>query len=94
LQRIVKSYQDLSPDGFWKKWSVNGRHLTYTAIIKCLRQERTATDGILARQAKEEYDADEFASKFSYRCGNQIMIMKTDQKIAERYRKLHSHVSN
>jgi hypothetical protein len=83
----------LSPDGFWKKFSDNGRRLSYTAIIKSLCHERTAADRILARQAKEEYDAVEFASQFSYRCGNQVMVMKTDQKIAERYRVLHPYVS-
>ena len=67
--------------------------MTYTAITKHLRQERTAADKLLAKQAKEEY-GDEFASKFNYRCGNQIFVMKTDQKIAERYRILHPHVSS
>jgi hypothetical protein len=93
FQHIVKSYQDLSPDGFWDKFSVNGKHMTYTAIIKCLRQERTAADKLLADQAKREY-GDEFASKFNYRCGNQILVMKMDQKIAERYRMLHPHISS
>lgn len=78
----------MSPDGFWQKFSDNGRHLNYSAIIKRLCQDRTAADHILARQAKEEY-GDEFASKFSYRCGNQIKVMSSDQKIAERYRALH-----
>jgi hypothetical protein len=67
--------------------------MTYTTITKHLRQERTAADKLLANQAKEEY-GDKFASKFNYRCGSQILVMKTDQKIAERYRMLHPHVSN
>jgi hypothetical protein len=67
--------------------------MTYTAIINHLRQERTAADKHLADQAKERY-GDEFASKFNYRCGGQILVMKTDQKIAERYRMLHPHVSS
>jgi hypothetical protein len=67
--------------------------MTYTAIIKYLRQERTTADKLLANQAKEEY-GDEFATKFSYRCGNQILVMKMDQKIAERYRMLHPHISS
>jgi hypothetical protein len=67
--------------------------MTYTAIIKHLCQERTAADKILANQAKEEY-GDEFALKFNYRCGNQILVMKMDQKIAERYCMLHPSVSS
>jgi hypothetical protein len=67
--------------------------MTYTAITKHLRQERTAADKLLANQAKEEY-GDEFASKFNYQCGNQILVMKMDQKIAERYRMLHPYVSS
>jgi hypothetical protein len=67
--------------------------MTYTAIIKYLRQKRTTADKLLANQAKEEY-GDEFATKFSYRCGNQILVMKMDQKIAERYRMLHPHISS
>lgn len=88
FQHIVKSYRDLSPDGFWNRFSVNGKHMTYTAITKHLRAERTAADRSLADQARERY-GDEFAAKFNYRCGNQILVMKTDQKIAERYRMLH-----
>jgi hypothetical protein len=67
--------------------------MTYTAIIKHLCKERTVADKLLANQAKEEYGG-EFASKFSYRCGNQILVMKMDQKIAERYRMLHPYVSS
>ena len=89
----MKSYQDLSPNGFWGKFSVNGKHMTYTAITKHLRQERTIADKLLANQAKKEY-GDKFASNFNYRCGNQILVMKMDQKIAERYRILHPHVSS
>ncbi len=67
--------------------------MTYTTIIKHLRQERTTADKLLANQARKEY-GDEFASKFNYRCGNQILVMKMDQKIAERYRMLHPYVSS
>lgn len=67
--------------------------MTYTAITKHLRQERTTTDKLLAIQAKEKY-GDKFALNFSYRCGNKILVMKTDQKIAERYRMLHSCISS
>lgn len=88
FQYIVNSYCDLSPDGFWNRFSVNGKHMTYTAIVKHLCKERTAADRLLADYAKEEY-GDEFASIFNYRCGNEIKVMKSDQKIAERYRFLH-----
>jgi hypothetical protein len=88
FQHIVKSYRDLSPDGFWNRFTANGKRMTYTAITKHLRAERTAADRSLADQARKRY-GDDFASKFNYRCGNQILVMKTDQKIAERYRMLH-----
>jgi len=67
--------------------------MKYTSITKHLCQERTTADRILARQAREEY-ADKFASNFSYRCGNQMRVIKTDQKVAKKYRALHPHVSN
>jgi len=67
--------------------------MTYTAITKHLRQERTAADKHLAKRAKEEY-GDKFESTFNYRCGHEITVMKSDQKIAERYRMLHPNVSS
>ena len=67
--------------------------MIYMAITKHLCQEQISANKLLAKQAKEEY-RDKFASKFNYQYGSQILVMKMDQKIAERYCMFHSHVSS
>ena len=81
----------MSPSGFWDKFSSDGHHMSYSAIVKHLCQEHVAADQHLAELARREY-SEEFTLKFSYCCGSERLVMKTNQKIAERYCELHPNV--
>jgi hypothetical protein len=89
VQHVVERYRALSPDGFWAEFSSNGKHLSYTAITTHLRAQRALADKRMAEQARQEYGA-LFESVFSYRHGSGQRVMTTNQKIAEKYRELHS----
>jgi hypothetical protein len=91
-QHIVERYRALSPDGFWVEFSTEGKRQSYTRITTSLRTQRASADKDTAERARLEYGAS-FDTVFSYRLGSGRRVMNTNQKIAERYRELHTDES-
>jgi len=89
-QDIATSWQELTEEGFWQKYSSpDGMHMAYTTICKMMKQERIAADRIDAERAKEEY-GDRFCAVFEYRRGGERHVMNKPATIAKHYRSLHS----
>jgi hypothetical protein len=84
---IVERWRKGTPNQFWAEFSVDGKHMTFSAITKCLCETRLADDKELAEVAKQEY-GDLFAQTFSYRRGGKVFIMTDPTSIANRYRSL------
>ena len=82
------SWQKLTKQGFWEKFSSNGKPMTYKAICEKIQKERMARDHTDAICAKEEY-GDRFDSVFVYRKGHNLLVMNQEAAIARRYRTLH-----
>ncbi|KAF8258446.1 hypothetical protein EI94DRAFT_1754671 [Lactarius quietus] len=89
-QDIATSWQELTEEGFWQKYSSpDGMHMAYSTICKMMKQERIAADRIDAERAKEEY-GDRFCAVFEYRRGGERHVMNKPATIAKHYRSLHS----
>jgi len=84
---LVHCYRKGTPSEFWERFSVDGKTLSFTAIIAILRSERMVADAVLAEQVREEYGED-FEKEFSYRRGSERLVMSKPCAIAKQYRKL------
>lgn len=62
--------------------------MTYTAIVKRLRDMRKQADIDLAAQARREYGV-RFGDDFTYVQGGKTVVMSHPAVIAKQYRKLH-----
>lgn len=87
FQVIVSRWRQGSPAEFWAEFSVDGKYLTYTAIVARLAQQREAEDATLAEAALSEYGS-AFAETFKYRRGSQWFVMQKPSIIAKHYRAL------
>ncbi|KAF8257363.1 hypothetical protein EI94DRAFT_1818093 [Lactarius quietus] len=89
-QDITTSWQELTEEGFWQKYSSpDGRHMAYTTICETMQQERIAANHINTERAKEEY-GDQFSAVFEYRRGGERLVMNKEATIAKHYCSLHS----
>lgn len=87
VQDIAASWQELTRDGFWRKFSTDQGPMAYTAICNVLKTERMHADHLRAEQAKAAYDQD-FDSTFKYRKGGEHLVRKTDSAIARHFEAL------
>ena len=62
--------------------------LSLTAIHQVLIQDKQRKDKEDAKEAKRCYNATEFNNLFAYRKGGKQYILKKDQEITRRYRRL------
>lgn len=62
--------------------------MTYTAIVKRLRDTRKQADIDLAARASREYGV-QFGDNFTYVQGGKTVVMSHPTAIAKQYRKLH-----
>lgn len=86
-QIIVSRWRQGSPADFWAEFSMDGKYLTYTAIVARLAQLREAEDATLAETARSEYGS-AFADTFKYRRGSNWFVMRKPSIIAKHYRAL------
>lgn len=86
---IAASWQTLTEDHFWLKFSTGQQRMSYTAICEVLKEERMAADRHLAERARDEY-GDGFGSVFEYRRGGQHLVKNKQSAIARHYRSLHT----
>ncbi|KAK0476482.1 hypothetical protein IW261DRAFT_1339711 [Armillaria novae-zelandiae] len=87
-REFMKSYQAVTPDDFWKRFSHgSGQRFSFSLISDILRNERKKDDADLARKAINEY-GDRFTKEFGYagRNGQSWVTMEDTTKIARLYR--------
>lgn len=76
-------------EAFWDDFSVDKKHLGYTAILNRLENRRIAENHRLVALAKEEY-GDSFADTFKYRRAGAWVTKTKASDIATQYRELHN----
>ncbi|KAG2739599.1 hypothetical protein P692DRAFT_201729417 [Suillus brevipes Sb2] len=84
---VVTRYRQSTVEDFWKEFSVDGSNMTFTAIVAELRRQRKNDKQDLVARAHQEY-GDTFDSNFSYRKGNDTLIMTDPSAICRRYKQL------
>ncbi|KAH9040622.1 hypothetical protein EDB85DRAFT_1886735 [Lactarius pseudohatsudake] len=87
-QYIATSWNKLTDDGFWQKFTANSQLMSYTAICEALKEERMATNHHVAKQAKDKY-GDRFGAAFKYWRGSDHIVRNKFSAIARHYHTLH-----
>ena len=93
---FVSAYKSFSDsESFWAAISLRTKKnkdetakLSLTAIHQVLIQDKQRKDREDAEEAKGCYNSTEFNDLFAYRKGGKQYILKKDQEIARRYRRL------
>ena len=84
IQDVATSWQKLTEASFWRKFSCDQKHMSFTKICAALQAERMAMNRHLAEAARVRYGKD-FGQSFTYRRGNKHLVTKSDSAIARRY---------
>jgi hypothetical protein len=79
------SWQKLTEEGFWLRFSNAQGRMSYTAICKALQAERMATDHCTTERARVKY-GDDLSSKFEYRKGSEHIVRQKESAIARQLR--------
>ncbi|KIJ08193.1 hypothetical protein PAXINDRAFT_54741, partial [Paxillus involutus ATCC 200175] len=82
---IVHRYRQGTPEEFWQEFSVDGRRMSFTTIVTCLREDRKRESEQAARTAQEG------SVQFTYRKGNQVHVLTKPSAIARRFKALNGN---
>jgi hypothetical protein len=85
----VTEYQSLGREGFWSKYSKDGKELPVTVILGMMKADRLEEAESIVNLAKDEYGRD-FEKFFSYRKSGESVhrVMEKPYAIASRYRQI------
>ncbi|KAI0669292.1 hypothetical protein C8Q78DRAFT_977745, partial [Trametes maxima] len=86
-KHLIIEYRQLGLEGFWFKYSRQGKRLSLTVIVGELRAERKAENERLAAEARDEF-ADRFNHVFAYRKGKEQMVCQNAASIARSFRRM------
>ncbi|KAI5982396.1 hypothetical protein F5J12DRAFT_876598 [Pisolithus orientalis] len=84
---IVECYCQGTPDEFWRRFSENGRPMSYTRILVLLHEARKKEDQEAVWKAAEEF-GESFDTQCTYRKGSNIHVLTQPRAIAKRLHRL------
>ncbi|KAJ7050800.1 hypothetical protein C8F01DRAFT_1067449 [Mycena amicta] len=83
-KHLVTAYHKTTPDAFWARFSTDKGRMSYTALMRALRDDRMQLARDIAQRARDEF-GDTFEENFSYRKRGTDHVMTNEAIIAKHY---------